>query len=635
MKGNIGHNESVAGLANLIKASLALNHRTLPPTPHHDDPSPAIDWDSLPGRVPTTPVSLPSTGTLYAGVSAFSATGSNAHLVLSSPPAHATPTAPTLHSYILPVSARHPESLRRLLLGYATCVETQPGTVLRDMCYTAAVRRDHHRWRTAVVFSDRPTASRALRDAARDLPAFPCSAAPTITFGYPLDHPTADDLHVLSTSHPTLRHLLDNCRHDVRDRIGPHEPAQAAAHLRWTVQTALTRLWRRWGVTPVAAATTCETEAIARYAAGPDIRQTPLNRLTQGTKAEPQPGRSAGGPVPFHLGDSPAVGGQTSGQDHIGASHPTATTECLLVLGARPTVTTDASAIPVQKGLQACPQALMESIAKLYALGWTLAWDDIVPRGEVVSLPTYPWRHTRYWAPTIGGPPQHSHPVLDDRARERRSVEWRGLLRPEQAASAGPFPVALRLLLLESAAAGALRAAGEEPVHLTQITWHDSLPTALPADICVRAVSGSTGRWYIETGLAAGDGPPAEGTPLLYAESLLLGRAPREPAADDTVSNMDALDADLLRQLDDLYFTYDRCLLAAHTDSCTTAQVTVAPRPSAGQGRGQVFDPRLVASLLAVVPRLLPMGTQGKAACLSATSRSSAAPKARLPATTT
>ena len=51
VKTNIGHLESAAGVAGLIKVVLSLEHEVLPKNLHFDNPSPHIPWDQLPVRV--------------------------------------------------------------------------------------------------------------------------------------------------------------------------------------------------------------------------------------------------------------------------------------------------------------------------------------------------------------------------------------------------------------------------------------------------------------------------------------------------------------------------------------------------------------------------------------------------------
>ncbi len=90
VKTNLGHLESAAGVASLIKVVLALHHGAVPPNLHFRIPSPHIPWDRLPLRVPTALVPWPrGPRPRLAGVSAFGFSGTNAHVLLEEPPSAA------------------------------------------------------------------------------------------------------------------------------------------------------------------------------------------------------------------------------------------------------------------------------------------------------------------------------------------------------------------------------------------------------------------------------------------------------------------------------------------------------------------------------------------------------------------
>ncbi|MFD3418994.1 type I polyketide synthase [Streptomyces decoyicus] len=93
VKSMLGHTMQAAGIAGLIKAALAVHHRTLPPTLHLDEPheglartrmrpvTEAEPWDA--GRAP-----------LRAGVNAFGFGGINAHVILEEAPGRQRAAAP-------------------------------------------------------------------------------------------------------------------------------------------------------------------------------------------------------------------------------------------------------------------------------------------------------------------------------------------------------------------------------------------------------------------------------------------------------------------------------------------------------------------------------------------------------------
>ncbi len=59
VKTNIGHLEAASGMAGLIKTTLAIAHRQIPPSLHFATPNPAIDFDALGLRVVTSLESWP------------------------------------------------------------------------------------------------------------------------------------------------------------------------------------------------------------------------------------------------------------------------------------------------------------------------------------------------------------------------------------------------------------------------------------------------------------------------------------------------------------------------------------------------------------------------------------------------
>ncbi|MDT0317188.1 type I polyketide synthase [Streptomyces millisiae] len=85
VKTNIGHLEAGAGIAGLIKTVLVLDRGVVPPHPHLTRPNPYIPWAQLPVTVPTTATPWPDERRV-AGVSSFGFGGTNAHVVLESPP---------------------------------------------------------------------------------------------------------------------------------------------------------------------------------------------------------------------------------------------------------------------------------------------------------------------------------------------------------------------------------------------------------------------------------------------------------------------------------------------------------------------------------------------------------------------
>ncbi|MBZ4417132.1 type I polyketide synthase [Myxococcus sp. RHSTA-1-4] len=127
VKSGIGHLDSAAGVAGLIKTVLALEHRQLPPTLHVRQPHPRIGFEQTPFHVNTTlrPWER-GAGPRRAGVSAFGIGGTNAHVVLEEAPEVSEPRSSRRHQ-LLVLSARAPEALETARGNLQAHLSMEPG----------------------------------------------------------------------------------------------------------------------------------------------------------------------------------------------------------------------------------------------------------------------------------------------------------------------------------------------------------------------------------------------------------------------------------------------------------------------------------------------------------------------------
>ena len=164
VKTNIGHLESAAGVAGVIKVILSLQHERIPPHLHFTQPSPHIAWADHPVKVEAQGRAWPrGVKPRIAGVSSFGFSGTNAHVLIEEAPlASAVAQAETRPLHCLPLSARSETALRDLAQRYADALAPGRGLTLADAAHTAGVGRSHFAERLAVVADNEATARAAL-----------------------------------------------------------------------------------------------------------------------------------------------------------------------------------------------------------------------------------------------------------------------------------------------------------------------------------------------------------------------------------------------------------------------------------------------------------------------------------------
>ncbi len=146
VKAQIGHLESAAGMAGLLKAVLALNHRTIPGSPHLTEVNPLIDLADTCFRfsVENSPWQEPSVPgqPRRAGVSSFGFGGVNAHVVLEERPAAPRRASAAAGTQLFVLSAKTAEALRARASALAAVLETrtlagdEEQIALEDLAFT-------------------------------------------------------------------------------------------------------------------------------------------------------------------------------------------------------------------------------------------------------------------------------------------------------------------------------------------------------------------------------------------------------------------------------------------------------------------------------------------------------------------
>jgi len=157
VKTNIGHADTAAGAAGLIKAILSLKYRQIPPSLHFAQANPEIDFNGGPFFVNTTLREWqPATGhPLRAAVSAMGIGGTNAHLILEAAPPEEDED-PGQPYKLLTLSAKSRASLVRYAADLRVYLAAHPDTHGADMAYTLQTGRRAFPFRKTIVFRDTP-----------------------------------------------------------------------------------------------------------------------------------------------------------------------------------------------------------------------------------------------------------------------------------------------------------------------------------------------------------------------------------------------------------------------------------------------------------------------------------------------
>jgi acyl transferase domain-containing protein/acyl carrier protein len=298
VKTNIGHLETAAGIAGLIKTALALHYKQVPPSLHFERPNPKIDFAGSPFYVNTRLSEWKAGKTpRRAGVSSFGIGSTNAHVILEEAPAVEESSA-SRPCQLLLQSARSEAALDALtaqLVRHFHDAPAHDSKYLADAAYTLNTGRKSFTHRRALLCRDAQEAAAKLEslDPARVF-THACEAVhrpvvfllPGLGDHYP---GMGADLYA---NEPAFRRHVDHCaellrphlKRDIRETLFPKDAQKpdtaaggkpdlrrmlgrsgaqddSARELNQTflaqpatfvIEYALAQLWMEWGVRPQA-----------------------------------------------------------------------------------------------------------------------------------------------------------------------------------------------------------------------------------------------------------------------------------------------------------------------------------------------------------------------------------------------
>ncbi len=290
VKTNIGHLDTAAGVASLIKAILALHHKQMPPSLGFEKPNPAIDFDGSPFRVNDRLTDWGrGTHPRRAGVNSLGVGGTNAHVVLQEAPERGASEQSDWPFQILTLSGRTRSALDGNSKALAAHLRNHPDQPLADIAWTLKEGRRAFEKRRVIVAETHAEAAALLdSDDTRRVHSHEALDTPDIAFLFPGGGAQyagmARDLYETEPVFAEwmdrgLEHLATITDTDMRALWLPEEAGIAAADAALTqpslqlplimiVEYALAQLWMSWGIRPAALAGHSMGENTAACVAG-------------------------------------------------------------------------------------------------------------------------------------------------------------------------------------------------------------------------------------------------------------------------------------------------------------------------------------------------------------------------------
>ena len=277
VKANVGHTETVSGIAGLMKVILMMRHQTIPGQTSLEELNPNINLDGTRLVIPRESQTWEGTGPRIAGVSSFGFGGTNSHVILEAAAESARPDAPTdapaeRPMHVLAVSAKSKSALPQVLQNYADRLANIGDDQLADFCFSANTGRAHFNLRTAVAADSREKMITALGNVAAGKRAPTAKSGevriatkPKVAFLFTGQGSQYAQMgRQLYETHPVFRQHFERCDEILRDYRS--EPLQAVVYpsgadslinetsytqpALFALEYSLARLWQSWGVEP-------------------------------------------------------------------------------------------------------------------------------------------------------------------------------------------------------------------------------------------------------------------------------------------------------------------------------------------------------------------------------------------------
>jgi acyl transferase domain-containing protein/thioesterase domain-containing protein/acyl carrier protein len=290
VKANVGHMETVSGVAGLIKTVLMIQHEEFLPQTHFESLNPHIKFEGTRLAIPTEHIKWPrGKRRRIAGISSFGFGGTNTHLIVEAP-GESTATLEQNGSAtdrnlakrpfdLLKLSAKSEAALQQQAKQLADYLDEEPTAALTDICWSANTGWADFNHRAVVSASDTDQLRQRLDAVAKGEAASATGVKqatvraigrPNVAFLFTGQGSQYVNMgRSLYESQPVFRRALEKCDATLRQHWGgqslleilyPTGDSGVKAELLhqtqytqpalFALEYSLSELWASWGVRP-------------------------------------------------------------------------------------------------------------------------------------------------------------------------------------------------------------------------------------------------------------------------------------------------------------------------------------------------------------------------------------------------
>ncbi len=269
VKSSIGHLDVAAGVTGLIKTTLSLKNKKIPPVLHYDKANPDIDFENSPFYVNATLQDWKTNGSpRRAGVSSFGLGGTNAHLIVKEAPLSINESSSRLFQ-IIKLSAKTETALKTMTANLSLFVENNENLTLADIAYTLHVGREEYKHKRVVICKNKKELIKKLNSQINKPLVLSDDEVLQLYFSFKESNiTTLNELHALYNSELVFRNSFDDCLEHIRE-ITEIEgvinylnndfdidnddfliPELTKNLIDFSYSLSLAKLWISWGVKP-------------------------------------------------------------------------------------------------------------------------------------------------------------------------------------------------------------------------------------------------------------------------------------------------------------------------------------------------------------------------------------------------